>query len=142
MGYLLLFFGLFIQKPNCSCSLLPPIDDKQYEEYDLIAKGKVVKVSVKNWARTIYLNVKTYYKGGNKQSQIKIITSSTEGMCGIGPHVGEDWLIFAYTENKYYRTDICTKTKNLNPKAWVYNKEEIDNDIKFLEDKTIYQSFY
>jgi len=141
MGYLLLLFGLFANKPNCSCIPLGPINDKQYEEYDLIAKGKIVKVSVKAWTRTIYLNVKTYYKG-KKQSQIKIITPSTEGMCGIGPHVGEDWLIFAYNENKSYRTELCTRTKNLNPKAWDYNKDEIDNDIKFLEEKTIYQGFY
>lgn len=142
MSYLLLLFGLFANKPNCSCIPLGQINDKQYEEYDLIAKGKIVKVWVKDWTRTIYLNVIIYYKGGNKQSQIKIITSSTDGMYGIGSHVGEDWLIFAYTENKSYRTDICTRTKNLNPKAWDYNKDEIDNDIKFLEEKTIYQGLF
>ena len=142
MGCLLLLFGLFVNNPYCSCIPLPQIDDKQYEEYDLIVKGKVIKVLNGKWTKSIYLNVKTYYKGGNKQSQIKIIMSSTEGMCGISSQVGEDWLIFAYTENKSYRTNICTRTKNLNPKAWDYNKDEIDNDIKFLEEKTIYQGFY
>jgi len=43
--------------------------------------------------------------------------------------------MFAKAEGKGYRTTLCTRTKNMNPKAWDYRKDEITDDIKFLEAK-------
>ncbi len=83
--------------------------------------------------KTIYLKVETYYKGGDSLTTMEITTPSQEGMCGIVPKVGEKWLMFAYAEKKRFRTELCTRTKNMYPKAWDYNKNEIEDDIKFLE---------
>jgi hypothetical protein len=90
---------------------------------------------VSNFERTIYLTVETYYKGKELKSKIEITTPSQEGMCGIVPKAGEQWLIFAYAEENCYRTALCTRTKNMNPKAWDYRKDELADDIKFLEAK-------
>jgi hypothetical protein len=136
MSCFLFLFSLLMQKSSyCSCIPLGPIDDKQYNEYNLIVEGKVSKVVVQNFERTIYLAAKTYYKGGNSQTIVKITTPSQEGECGIFPKVGETWLMFAYTNGKNYRTELCTRTKNMNPKVWNYNKDEIADDKKFLEAK-------
>ncbi len=136
MDVFLLLFSLLMQKPNyCSCIPLGPMDEKQYNEYNLIVKGKVTKVTVHDFERIIYLTVDTYYKGGGSQTKIKITTPKQEGLCGIIPKVGESWLMFTHTNGSDYRTGLCTRTKNMNPKAWNYNKSEIANDIKFLETK-------
>jgi hypothetical protein len=136
MPYLLLLFYLLTHKLNfCSCIPLGTIDEQQYSQYNLIVKGKVTKVSVSQYQRTIYLTVDTYYKGGESLPNIRIKTLRQEGMCGIVPKVGEEWLMFAFAEEKDYRTELCTRTKTMNPKAWDYKKEEIAEDLKFLEDK-------
>lgn len=136
MLHLLFFFALLTHKPNyCSCIPLPPIDEQQFKEYDLIAKGKVTKISLSNFERTIDVTIEKYYKGEQKKTIMKITTPRQEGMCGIVPKVGEDWLMFAYADKNGFRTELCTRTKNMNPKAWDYNKDEIANDIKFLEAK-------
>jgi hypothetical protein len=133
---LLLFSFLTYKSPYCSCSPLGPIDDKQYNEYNLNVKGRVTKVLKSNFfEKTIYLKVETYYKGVDSLTTLKITTPSQEGMCGIVPKVGEEWVMFAYAEKKRFSTQLCTRTKNMNPKAWDYNKDEIANDIKFLEEK-------
>jgi hypothetical protein len=118
MPYLFLLFSLLTHKPNfCSCIPLGPIDEQQYSQYNLIVKGKVTKVTVSQYERTIYLTVKTYYKGGESQPDIRITTLRQEGMCGIVPKVGEEWLMFVLAEEKGYRTELCTRTKTMNPKA-------------------------
>jgi hypothetical protein len=103
-------------------------------------KGKVAKVSVSDFERTIYLTVETFYKGKDGKSTVKIVTPMQEGECGIFPKVGEKWLMFAMAEGKGYRTSLCTRTKNMNPKAWNYRKDEIVDDIKFLEAKLMTNS--
>ena len=135
MSFFFLLFSIFIHKPYCSCIPLDPIDDKQYDEYNLIAKGKVLKVSTGKFERTIVFAVETYYKGGEGQTNIKIITPTQEGECGIVVKEGENWLVFVYATGKDYRTELCTRTKTMNPKAWDYRRDEITSDIKFLEAK-------
>jgi hypothetical protein len=133
---LLLFSLLAPHKSNyCSCIPLPPIDEQQYKEYDLILKGKVAEISLSNFERTISVTVEAYYKGEQNNTKIKITTPRQEGMCGIVPKVGEEWLMFAYADKNGFRTGLCTRTKNMNPKAWDDNKDEIADDIKFLEAK-------
>ena len=136
MSFLFFIFSLLVPKTNyCSCLPLGPIDEKQFKEYDLIVKAKVIKIIVHNFERTIYLSVDTYYKGDNEQKTIEISTPDRESICGITPAVNEVWLIFAYLLDQNYETSLCTRTKNMNPKAWNYNKNEIDSDLKFLEAK-------
>jgi hypothetical protein len=136
MLHLFFLLSLLTHNPNyCSCATLEPIDDQQYNKYNLIVKGRIASISLSNFKRTIDLNVETYYKGGQNKTKIKITTQGQESMCGIVPKVGEEWLMFAYADKKGFRTELCTRTKNMNPNAWDYNKNEISEDIKFLEAK-------
>lgn len=134
---LIFFLLISIVQKNDFCSCIPPgpIDDKQYNEYNLIIKGKVVNVSESQFERTIYLKVDTYFKGKQKDSAVIIKSPSESGMCGIFPEVGEIWLMYAYASEKTYRTNLCTRTKNMNPKAWNYRKDELKQDLEFLEIK-------
>jgi len=101
----------------------------------LILKGKIIKVvEVKN-SRLIILKVTTYYKGILESDTATITTPAEGGMCGIIASVGEEWLFFAYGEKYGYKTNLCTRSKNMNPKAWDYNEEELKQDLEFLEDK-------
>lgn len=136
MSFLFFIFSLLVPKANyCSCVPLGPLDEKQYKEYDLIVKAKVIKTTVHNFEKTIYLSVDTYYKGGYEQKTLEISTPDRESICGITPTVNEVWLIFAYLLENNYETSLCTRTKNMNSKAWNYNKNEIVSDLKFLEAK-------
>jgi hypothetical protein len=136
MNLIFLLLILLAQKDDfCSCIPLGPIDDKQYNEYNIIVKGKVVNVSESQFERTIYLKVDTYFKGKQKDSIVIIKSPSQSGECGIFPKVGEIWLMYAYASEKIYRTNLCTRTKNMNPKAWDYRKDELKQDLDFLEAK-------
>ena len=119
----------------CSCTPLGKIDDKQYVEYALILRGKIIKVSETNFERIVTVKVKVYYKGNQTNDKIKIISPRQEGECGITPKVGEEWLMFTYFTNKSFYTNLCTRTKSMNPKALNYNKDELNNDLSFLESK-------
>src|SRR5215203_1038523 len=130
-----LYFLLLQNTDFCSCTPLGPIDDKQYNEYGLIIKGKVVKVTEEKFERAIYLSIDACYKGTKTKPLVKVISPSESGMCGIFPKKDENWLMFAYTDGKSYHTNLGTRTKNMNSKAWDYNKEELIADLKFLEAK-------
>jgi hypothetical protein len=116
----------------CSCNHLDKIDDEQYNQYSLILKGKVIKITLSSFERIIFLKVNAYYKGEQNKDIIKIISPRQEGECGILPKVGEYWLMFANTSGNKFRTDLCTRTKNMNPKAWDYKKDELKSDLDFL----------
>ena len=136
MSFFLILLSLVIPKPNyCTCVRLGPIDNKQYNSYNLIAKGKVTKMIEKDFERTIYFTVENYYKGGTNLAEIKITTPKEEGECGIITKKGESWLMFTYANGPDYRTTLCTRTKNMNPQAWDYQKSELLDDIKYLESK-------
>lgn len=123
------------QPPFCSCLPLGPINDEQYNEYSLIVKGKIKSVKDEKFERVILLSVSTYFKGGSNDSTVTILSPLQSGMCGIFPKEGEQWLMFAYSKDNSYNTYLCTRTKNMNPEAWNYKKEEIEGDIGFLMKK-------
>jgi len=83
----------------------------------------------------ILIKVDTYYKGSQNKDTIKIVSPREAGDCGIFPKVGEHWLMFAYSTGNSFRTNLCTRTKNMNPKAWDYRKNELKDDLDFLENK-------
>jgi hypothetical protein len=134
--YLVLFILLFSNVAYCcSCVPLGNIDDQQYNKYDAIFTGKVLSIQKKLWMKEITFEIQTLFKGIQKSSKIKITTSAQEGTCGISPKVGEEWLIFAYRENEGFETNLCTRTKSMNKKAWNYNKNELQQDIDYLNQK-------
>lgn len=119
----------------CSCISLGKIDEEQYNQYDIILKCTVLKITDGEWDKAIRVKVDAYYKGDSKKDTIDIISPVSSGMCGIFPLAGETWLIFANKENGKFRTHLCTRTKTMNPNAWDYNKDELEDDLKFLEAK-------
>ena len=131
----ILLLSLFFSKPFCSCLPLDPIDDKQYNSYALIAKGKVVKDTIINYERLMTFEVDTYYKGGGDAKVIEISTASQDAMCGINPGIGDEWLMFAYGSTTKYTTGLCTRSKSIDSKVLEYNKEVIKADLKFLNEK-------
>ena len=134
--YLLFLILLFCQKGNCCLCIHPGnIDEKQFHQYNLIFKGKVERIYEKGFERIILLKIKAYYKGKQTSKTIKIISPDQSGTCGIFPKIGEHWLIFAYSSGKTFNTNLCTRTKNMNSKAWDYDKDGLKNDLKFLENK-------
>jgi hypothetical protein len=137
MKLFLLFTSLFSFQVAqcCSCIHQGKIDEKQYDEYQLIAKGKIIKVAEHRYLKVIFLQISTLYKVDKQEKVIMIISPKDEGLCGIIPRYGEVWLMFAYKDGKSFKTDLCTRTKNMDPKAWNYRKDELEADLKFLEEK-------
>ncbi len=137
MKYLFLLSFLLLSSITYSCSCIPlgKIDEKQYREYDLIIKGQIIRIVDKNFARIIYIKVEKYFKGKQNITTIKVESPSQSGSCGIFPKIGEQWLVFAYKQSNGYNTSLCTRTKNFNPKAWNFRKDEIEDDLKFLDGK-------
>ncbi|MBL4752216.1 MAG: hypothetical protein JKY52_01265 [Flavobacteriales bacterium] len=119
----------------CSCIGFGEINEEQYNSYDLIVKGQIEKIEEGAWTRTIYVRIEKEYKGNVKSELVLITSPSQSGICGIFPKTGETWLMYANKSENTYSTDLCTRTKSLNPKAWNYNKEEIESDLVFLEKR-------
>jgi hypothetical protein len=69
------------------------------------------------------------------KTTIIISSASESGLCGIFPKVGERWLLYAYGTSNSFSTNLCTRTKSMEPKAWDFNEKEIRSDLVFLENK-------
>lgn len=137
MLYYFFIIALIASNTNPWCSCIPPgkITEEQYNEYAVILKGKVIKINEARWERTLTVKADIYYKGTQTKDTIKIISPASSGECGIFPKTGEDWLFFAYERNSKLETHLCTRTKTMNSKAWDYRKEELEDDLNFLETK-------
>jgi hypothetical protein len=134
--YLILFILLFSNAAYCcSCIPLDKIDDQQYNKYDLIFTGKVVSIKKKLGVKEITFETQIKFKGVHSSSKIIIKTSAYESECGILPKIGEEWLIFAHREKGGFQTSLCTRTKSMNKKTWNYKKEELQQDIEYLNEK-------
>ena len=133
--YFLLLFFISGERNFCSCIHLGPIDEKQYIEYDFIARGKILNIKETQFQRLISFQVDTVYRGKDSRTIVEIISPLESGTCGIFPNKGENWLMYTYTSSTSYKTYLCTRTKSMNPKAWDYNKDELTNDLEFLRAK-------
>lgn len=133
---LLIFSLLFTQLVYCcSCDPLEKINDAQFNQYNIIFKGTVIKIQETTFEKIISFKVATYYKGQKKTDTIRIISPKQSGECGIFPKSGEQWLIFAYSSENKIRTNLCTRTKNMNARASDLDKETLKNDLDFLDSK-------
>lgn len=134
--YLILFVLVFSNDVySCSCESHGKMDDQQYNKYDVIFSGKAISIQKKQWMKEITFEVQTRFKGVLKLSKVTITTLAQESTCGISPKVGEEWLIFAYRESEGFQTSLCTRTKSMNKNAWDYNKDELQQDIEYLNQK-------
>jgi hypothetical protein len=124
----LIFFSFYCF--SCSCIGLGKIDKKQYDSYDLIAKGQIIKIPDEE--NGFYMKIESLYKGEVKSDTVRVFSSNDEAMCGISFKIGEYWLIYAYEKRKKFSTGLCTRTKNLDPNSWRYNEKEISEEIRFL----------
>ena len=105
----------------CTCESLGKIDKEQFNEYDLIATGKILSVGIHS-----------VFKGRIKKMTIVLSTSSQSGMCAIFPKVGEKWLIYANGNGLEFSTDLCTRTQNMT-RANQREKDIIKDDLIFLK---------
>jgi len=130
-------FILFIFSTNvfsCSCDSVGTITNKVFKENQLIALGKVIKVDTTDFQLIVNLKIdKSYY--GKTDSIIQVYTNPGGAACGITAKPDEEWLIFAYLNNKKIETDLCTRSKNINnPISIVYDTKFLEKDLDFLNN--------
>ncbi|HWI94153.1 MAG TPA: hypothetical protein VNT20_22925 [Flavisolibacter sp.] len=133
-----LYFALLFLVPFhtiCDCEPLGKISEEQYNSYNIIFAGRVVGIKDGRLENVISFKVNTYYKGKQSRDTIKVFTPSSGASCGISPEIGEDWLVFTYYLDTKVKTMLCTRTKRMNSNSLDYEKEELGNDLKFLEAK-------
>jgi hypothetical protein len=119
----------------CDCEPYGKINNEQYNSYDVIFKGRVIGIKEGRFEKTINLKVETFYKGKQNSNTIKIVTPVSQGECGIFPKPKENWLVFACFSGTKVETTLCTRTKTMNPSALDYDKDRLEDDLKFLEAK-------
>lgn len=119
----------------CDCEPLGKISEEQYNSYDIIFAGRVIGIKDGRLENAISFKVGTYYKGKQIQDTIKVFTPSSGASCGISPEIGEDWLVFTYYIDTKVKTMLCTRTKRMNRNSLNYEKDDLENDLKFLEAK-------
>lgn len=117
---------------SCTCERLGKIDKEQFNQYDLIATGKILSVGFGEFTQKIEVGIHRVFKGKIKKMTIVLSTSSQSGMCGIFPKIGEKWLIYANGSGYEFSTDLCTRTQNMT-KANEREKEVIKDDLTFLK---------
>lgn len=139
MKYVLLTLALClnIELLGCDCEPLGPINDQQYNSYELIVVGTVKKIVKGDQMNTIILRVKQSYQGAPKERRVSITTPKDYFSCGIAPKRGEAWLIYARKFEGKYTTNECTRSKSLTRKARYYysSKGVLEGDLAFLEQK-------
>ncbi len=75
---------------------------------------------------------------GKRKKASYIYLTATLDTTGISPspdvccHYGSRLILHL---SQKFNTNLCTRTKSMNPKAWDYNKEEINDNPLFLENK-------
>jgi len=129
---LLLTFNLGF---SCTCETLGEIDREQFNEYDLIATGKILSVDFGEFTQKIEVGIHKIFKGKVKEMTIVLSSSSQSGMCGIFPEIGEKWLIYSKGKDIEFSTDLCTRTQNMT-RANDKEKRTIKRDLTFLKQNS------
>ncbi|MDN3593471.1 hypothetical protein [Zunongwangia endophytica] len=119
----------------CTCESLGKIDINQFNEYDLIATGKILSVDFGEFTQTIEIGIHKIFKGKVKKMTVNLLSSSQSEMCGIFPKVGEKWLIYANGKDIEFSTDLCTRTQNMT-RTNDKEKRIIKRDLKFLKQNS------
>jgi len=130
--WIFIFLLTFNMGFSCTCESLGKIDKEQFNQYDLIASGKILSVDFGEFTQKIEVGINSVFKGRIKKMTIVLSTSSQSGMCGIFPKVGEKWLIYANGNGYEFSTDLCTRTKNMT-RANKREKDIIKDDLTFLK---------
>jgi len=137
---LLLFTGTNAYCWECNLRSIE-LNDSQYNEYNFVAKVKVIKVK-SNFRRDIliaYVQMEKLYKGVATSGVVKIHSGFN---CGdISPMKGEEWLIFGNRDSVSKKIYIpsCSLSKSLDKKKLEYSKERIDADFAYLEKHVVNQ---
>ncbi len=131
----ILFFISFTTGYACTCINLGKIDQEQFNEYDLIATGKILAVDFGEHTQKIEVGIHEVFKGKISKMTIVLSSSSQSGMCGIFPKVGEKWLLYANGSHAKFSTSLCTRTKNMT-RANSREKKIIREDLIFLKKNT------
>jgi antitoxin component YwqK of YwqJK toxin-antitoxin module len=93
-----------------------PITIKDYNSSEYIISGKAVKVTIderetSNKQVQIEFRIDEVYKGKINLKTVMIYTSRSDASCGLFVKENEEWVIWAYLENKAISTSLCTRSK-------------------------------
>ncbi len=118
---------------SCTCKSLGNIDKNQFNQYDLIATGKILSVDFEEFEQKIKVGIHRVFKGNINKMTIVLSTSRQSGMCGIFPKVGEKWLVYANGNGYKFSTNLCTRTQNMSS-ANQKDKGILKDDLRFLNE--------
>lgn len=100
----------------CSCAIFSgPITIKDYNNSEIILSGKATKVTLDKYETTekqrkIEFQIDEVFKGNIDTRTVTIYTSAFDASCGLNVKENEEWVIWAYTQNKGILTDLCTRS--------------------------------
>ena len=100
----------------CICTCIETeIGKTDYENTDLIIKGKVLKIVYSKISDEKIITFKIYksYKG-NSNVIIEVRTHRDEATCGLPINNQDKWLLFVYKENNNYKVSLCDKNVRYN----------------------------
>lgn len=104
----------------CTCGIRGEASVKEYIDYDVIFRGRVVTIKENNSLRLGYNNKEMVFEisesfKGDASKRIIIYTSFQDASCGLSVDVvGCEWIIFAnrgIADNNLFYTSMCTPSK-------------------------------
>ena len=122
---------------GCDCKIQESTVAEHYKAYDLVVKGKIVKIQAHKRFNVLTIDVEEDFKGVNKNKTIKVSTPNVGPSCGLGVLVGETWLLYAYKSEKKLFTNSCTQCKNLSMFSG-NNQENVKSELDYLRSVKIY----
>ena len=114
---LIFILALPINVIACSCAnFWGPVTIKDYNNSEFIVSGKVTQVTLNeketvHRQRQIEFQIDEVYKGKIDLKTVMIYTSLSDASCGLFVNENEEWVIWAYSENKVISTNLCTRSK-------------------------------
>ncbi len=111
--------GLFeAQAMACTCRPSESAAD-DFRKASAVFEGTVLNVSAQGFRdKEVRLKVIKSYKGTNNAQELVVSTASMSAACGSQFEVGKNYMVYAYMDNGRLKTNLCTRTKLLLPRAF------------------------
>jgi len=137
----IIFIFLLISKLSFACQCpITALNDAETNKYDLIFKGKIVSLSLKETGNSeAMFEISELYKG-NSRKQFKILFNN-EDPCKLDLMTGEEWIIYTnYKQIDNAQLDFCSRSrkffKNLKEDFfYVTTGVTYDEEVRYLQTK-------
>lgn len=98
-----------------ACSCLPRTPQQTFESSQAVFAGQVVQVNQPGNREEVRVSFKVsrVWKG-NLTPQLQVGTSSSSASCGYNFQKGEEYLVYASSEESKLKTGLCSGTKPLS----------------------------